>query len=365
MNILHAVHRYYPWVGGSERVVREMSEGMAALGHHVMVLTRGRCVSEMNGVEVRSTRHYRRDLDILTRGADILMVFGQKVWCSDWLPLSRIHCPLVYIPVGFDAFGKNLRHRLYYRFWQARVCRMADALVALTRSEETFLRAWIDHPRMTRIPVGVDIAYWRRPFRGRLPTDFPQGPFLFCPGGYYPNKNIEELVRQVFFLKEEGVLIDLVVCGPDVGGGLGRAKAVARELGVEVQVQLRREVDPELLKALYQRSSVVVSASTFEGFGLSFLEGLACGKPVVANPVGVIPELAHQTPNVWAASSHEEFSLGVRQFLENGHDPEESRATATEYALDRVIGEFEHLYATLADGGVGEPHYRTFVTEAR
>ncbi len=345
MNILHAVQGYYPKIGGSEKAVRDMSEGLAARGHRVMVLTRGECVSERNGVEVRSTNHYRRDLDRLTKDADILMVFGQKVWCSDWLPLSRVHCPLVYIPVGFDQFGRSLRHRLYYSLWQKRVCRKADVLMALTRSEESFLQGWSGHPLIVRIPLGVDYDYWQEPARCDLPADFPQGRYLLCPGGYYRNKNIEELVRLVDFLNGIGSDVELVVCGPDAGGGLGRAQALAKRLGVEGDCQFLTEVDAELLKALYQSSSVVVSASSFEGFGLTFLEALACGKPVVARAVGVIPELITQTVNVRLASPRYDFAWAVQQFLENGYAPGESRAAASRYAWDRIIGEIESLYA--------------------
>ena len=43
-------------------------------------------------------------------------------------------------------------------------------------------------------------------------------------------------------------------------------------------------IDRPALARLYQRAWVYVSPSTYEGFGLPYLEALACGTPVVATP---------------------------------------------------------------------------------
>ncbi|MGB8648886.1 MAG: glycosyltransferase family 4 protein [Anaerolineae bacterium] len=39
MNLLHVIHRYYPYVGGSEQVMQELSERFAREGHRVSVYT--------------------------------------------------------------------------------------------------------------------------------------------------------------------------------------------------------------------------------------------------------------------------------------------------------------------------------------
>ena len=43
-------------------------------------------------------------------------------------------------------------------------------------------------------------------------------------------------------------------------------------------------VERATLARLYQRSWVYVSPSTYEGFGLPYVEAMACGTPVVATP---------------------------------------------------------------------------------
>lgn len=48
--------------------------------------------------------------------------------------------------------------------------------------------------------------------------------------------------------------------------------------------------EDELIQ-LYSSCDVFVSASLQESFGLTVIEAMACGKPIVATPVGIVPEL--------------------------------------------------------------------------
>jgi alpha-1,3-mannosyltransferase len=355
MRIVHVVHRYFPHVGGSEEVVRQMSERLVSRGHDVSVITRGVRPSEVNGVRVipvGGISSYLSALDEMTRGADILMVYGQKVWCSDWLSFSRLHCPLIYFPVGFDSWNKSVLHRLYYEIWQRRICRKADTLVALTRSEEDFLRSWVNHPRLSRVPNGVDWSYWQGE-AGDIPEGVPR-PFMLHAGGYHPTKRVDRLLRIAATLRERGVDVGLVTCGPNFEGAAKRLRSLAKSLRLGESYLGLGEVQRSTLKGLLTSCSVFVSASSFEGFGLTFLEALACGKPVVSGPVGVAPELAEKTGNVFIAHGMAGFVEGVEAFLQGDHDPKEAKDVATRYDWDRIIDLLEDVYLDAAQRG--PPH---------
>ena len=60
-------------------------------------------------------------------------------------------------------------------------------------------------------------------------------------------------------------------------------EAEARALGVSATIETDRD-DAQVVDA-YRRASVVVCPSRFEGFGLTGIEALACGTPVVASDI--------------------------------------------------------------------------------
>jgi glycosyltransferase involved in cell wall biosynthesis len=60
--------------------------------------------------------------------------------------------------------------------------------------------------------------------------------------------------------------------------------ALAAQLGVVLELRTTWASDQEIVDA-YRQADVVVSASRFEGFGLTPMEGIAMGVPVVASDI--------------------------------------------------------------------------------
>ena len=71
-----------------------------------------------------------------------------------------------------------------------------------------------------------------------------------------------------------------------------RLRRVARETGVSAQIHFRGSVPQEELPFYYAAADIVLVASRYESFGLVGLEALACGRPLVTLPVGIMQELS-------------------------------------------------------------------------
>lgn len=120
MNILHTVEFYPPSVGGAQEVVRQISERLAARGHHITVATtrlKNRKTGLINGVKIEEfdisgnavagirgeVERYQR---FLVEGKfDIMMNYAAQQWSMDLVfpVLEQIPSPKVMIPCGFSA----------------------------------------------------------------------------------------------------------------------------------------------------------------------------------------------------------------------------------------------------------------------
>ncbi len=102
-------------------------------------------------------------------------------------------------------------------------------------------------------------------------------------------------------------------------------KDKAEELGVGDCLVFAGLVNHENMPFYYRAASATIIPSFYESFGLTALESIACGTPLVAAPVGVVPELFQgqtnrsalgimidgREPSVWAGALEELLSQGA------------------------------------------------------
>jgi glycosyltransferase involved in cell wall biosynthesis len=152
---------------------------------------------------------------------------------------------------------------------------------------------------------------------------------------------------EAFARATEGTEAELVL----VGDGPARAEACerARKLGLGARVRFLGERDalPELLSP----ADVFLLASSEESFGLSALEALSCGVPVVATAVGGVPEVIRdrETGLLAPADDLAQYAERIRELL---FDPERARAMGraarddvlARFARDPVVDRYEELY---------------------
>lgn len=102
-------------------------------------------------------------------------------------------------------------------------------------------------------------------------------------------KGIFNLVKAIPFVLEERADARFMVCG---GGGLvDEVKRIIKAEDVEVHVRLMRWIAHEDVPQYLNELKMLVLPSFTEGLPNVILEAMACGTPVLATPVGAIPDI--------------------------------------------------------------------------
>lgn len=167
----------------------------------------------------------------------------------------------------------------------------SDGVTAVSRflREKTLTNFNLDRP-VEVIPNFVNVNEWKHhESEGeRLRQQFaPNGEkVLVHASNFRPVKRVTDVVR-VFAQVHEKVPSKLVM----VGDGPDRAEAerLCREMGIcqDVRFLGKQTALPEIFSA----SDLFLMPSQSESFGLSALEAMSCGLPVLTSSVGGIPEL--------------------------------------------------------------------------
>jgi phosphoheptose isomerase len=184
---------------------------------------------------------------------------------------------------------------------EERVVDEADAVIAeCPQDEEDLIRLYnADPARITIVPAGFDpleFAPTSRPLaRLDLGLD-PSERILLQLGRMVPRKGVDNAIRALGVLVHDHDLpARLLVVGgserePDLEKHeeLRRLAAIAEEAGVADRVQFVGRRDRDELAAYYNAADIFISTPWYEPFGITPLEAMACGTPVLGSNVGGI-----------------------------------------------------------------------------
>ncbi|WP_326631948.1 MULTISPECIES: glycosyltransferase [unclassified Streptomyces] len=364
-----------PSSGGLRTALDELGRGYLAAGHEAVLVVPGDSASDVRtaqgrvitlpgpalpgsgGYRVLAGRRTLRHL-LETLRPDRLEVSDRTTlrWTGEWARRARVPAVMVShetadgvlrtwgVPAGAAARTADRLNTLSAHAYTRIVCTTEWA-------EREFVR--IGARNVVRAPLGVDLQRCRpgrrslvlraRHVRGRSVL------LLMC-SRLSVEKRPGRALDALAVLDGLGVRATLVVAGDGpLRAGL-ESRARAERLPVEFLGHVR---DRERVADLQAAADLCLAPGPAETFGLSALEALACGTPVVASASSALPEVIGEA-GVAAADTGEAFAAAVRELLAR---PEaERRAAARQraelFGWDRSVAAFLAAHDVPDRGGI-------------
>lgn len=381
MRVVRLANYVAPASGGLRTALAELGAGYLAAGHEPVLVVPGArpdrrqsrqgLVITVPGVPVPGTGGYRaitarRSLRRLLEDLqpDRLEVSDRTTlrWTGAWARRCGIrsmmvsHDSLAALAQMFRPPGLSVR-QLVDRL-NRNTAASFDVVVCTTAwAAAEFRRLAV--PNVVQVPLGVDLAgFHPSRFDESLRSQFAPGDrrLLVHCSRLSPEKRPERAIGAVAELRRRGVRAVLVVAGD---GPLRRPlQASAARLPVRF---LGHVANRESLAKLLATADVVIAPGPAETFGLSALEALASGTPVVVSSQSALPEVVG--PAGLAAGDNDAACADAVQRLLR-RDPAERRRLARQQAerfgwpsaVNGFLG--AHGLTPLPRGGEGAPAVR-------
>lgn len=284
---------------------------------------------------------------------------------------EELGIPLV---MTFHALGKvrKLHQKEADRFPPERIAiekqlvRRADRIIAeCPQDRDDLINLYDASPRhIDVVGCGVDIDELRTANGARAALGLRAGEFVVLQlGRLVPRKGIDNVIRAIAYLKRDhGIHARLLVVGgesadpdPIVTPEIGRLAAVAEHEGVRDLVNFIGQRARATLKHYYSAADVFVTTPWYEPFGITPLEAMACGTPVIGAAVGGIKHTVLDSVTGYLVPPNDPATLAER--LARLHrNPELARAfgragirhVRAHYTWKKIAQQMSTIYASVA-----------------
>jgi glycosyltransferase involved in cell wall biosynthesis len=331
-------HDYFGAIGGGERVVLALAkilnadvittdtDAAAKLDGGVRVMSLGSTVKLPPFKQISATRKFA--------SADFSDDYDFFIFTGNWSHhAARCHHPNLwycYTPVRafYDLYGTFLSRqgfmaRQAFRAWVAfhrqldqRSVGRVDNIVTISENVRQRIRTCYGRDAEVVYPP-VDVSRYHCK---------EYGDFWLSVNRLYPEKRIELQIEAFRSMPDERLVI---VGGYAAGDHAGRYAARLME-DLPENVEVRREVSEDELIDLYARCRGHVCTALDEDFGLTPVEAMAAGKPVVAVNEGGFRETVTAETGMLVEADPEEIRKSVMQI---SRQPERFRQACLDRAL--------------------------------
>lgn len=346
MRILHISPYFAPafCYGGPPRTILGLCQAERRLGIDIEIFT-----TTANGTtsltpsvyepgEYEGLPVYRFPLGMAGRFFHAPQLARAVARCAHEFDLIHIHClwnltewsaayacraagvPYVISTRGM-LLGGALRHRawrkqIFYPIIESRILQRARFLHVTSAEEETEIVKLGIQRRVLELPNGVDIPGDLSKYRGQFRKQYAirkDCPIISWIGRIHSIKRLDLLAAA--FAKARTVVpeLRLVLAGPDERGH--RATVAPLFAGSKDAVIWTGELNSTELLGLLADANLLVACSDVESFGMSIVEAMAAGVPVVVTKTCPWPQIEREKCGRWVQHDSDSIAKGILELV--------------------------------------------------
>lgn len=344
MRILITTELYAPVVNGVVTSVMNLRKGLLQRGHDVRVLTLS-----------QTTRSFERDGVIYIGSVDAGKIYpGARLKSAfagsyiqdilEWSPeivhsqcefstfilamkiAKKLDIPIVhtYHTVYEDYTHYFSLNKKWGRSMAASLSRWvlnrANCVIAPTEKVRRIITGYGIDTDIRIVPTGIDVgSFASAPDPERLsgirrslgiPAEMR---IILYAGRLAMEKNLEEIFSSYARLRPEKTRLLIVGDGPHRAA----LERMAEQLDIKDAVVFAGMIPPENMSDYYHTGNLFVSASTSETQGLTYIEALAAGLPVLCRDDDCLNGVVINGLNGWRYETAEDFSRKLAFLLQN------------------------------------------------
>ncbi|MBI5417931.1 glycosyltransferase family 4 protein [Candidatus Poribacteria bacterium] len=187
--------------------------------------------------------------------------------------------------------------RTYYHYYIMRAIQKADLILTVSENSKKDIinLSKIKEDKVKVVPNGVSEIYKKiddieKLKKLRLALDLPEHMILYV-GTIQPRKNVDILIRAFNNLKKSKKIPHKLVIVGRRGWMVNEIDSLIDELDLKSEIKFIRSIQETELPIYYNLAEIFAYPSSYEGFGLTPLEAMACGAPVITSNVSSLPEV--------------------------------------------------------------------------
>ncbi|MCK4592407.1 glycosyltransferase family 4 protein [Candidatus Parcubacteria bacterium] len=176
--------------------------------------------------------------------------------------------------------------------------------------------------------------------------------FILIIGNNLQRKGVITLFKAFSLIKEKYSDLQIIIIGQDINQEY--LEGFIDKMGLKKRVEFKGRKSNEYVLDKMKKASIYVMPSLREGFGITFLEAMVCGTPVIGGNVGGTKELIKDDKNGFLINKKDYKNLADKisilldnnnirkKFVENG------LKTAKYFSVEKMVDETSKIYMNIS-----------------